>query len=66
MLSVRILMLLLVDLEIWIKRCDEGKTHSGKYRFGKGARRIFLVFMPLVKEKMSNNNLQTETTAVSD
>jgi hypothetical protein len=29
MLSVRILMLLLADLEIWIKRYDEGKTHSG-------------------------------------
>jgi hypothetical protein len=30
-------MLLCADLETWVNRYDEGKTHSGKYRFGKTA-----------------------------
>jgi hypothetical protein len=51
MLSVHILILLLVDLEIWIKRCDKGKKHSGEYRFGIFAKRIFLVLKPSVKSK---------------
>jgi hypothetical protein len=43
-------MLLLADLEIWIKRYDEGKTHSGEYRFGKTASQTFPDSIPPVKE----------------
>lgn len=66
MLSVHILKLLLSDLKIWIERCDEGRKHGGEYRFRKTARRTFLVLMSLVKDKTSNNNLQTKTVAVQD
>jgi hypothetical protein len=66
MLSANILMLLQADLDTWIKHYNEEMTHSEKYRFGKPARRTFLVLMPLVKEKMLNSTLQTEGVCLSD
>ena len=53
-------------LDTWIKHYNEEMTHSEKYRFGKPARRTFLVLMPLVKEKMLGSILQTEGVCLSD
>jgi len=49
------------DLDIWLKHYNEERTHSGKYCFGKTPMQTFKDSMPLVKEKMLNKNLQTET-----
>lgn len=49
-----------VDLDTWIKYYNEERTHSGKYCFGKTPMQTFLDSMPLVREKMLNNTLQTE------
>jgi len=46
------------DLDTWIKQYNEERVHSGKYCFGKTPMQTFLDSMPLVKEKMLNNNLQ--------
>jgi len=48
------------DLDTWIKYYNEERTHSGKYCFGKTPMQTFLDSMPLVREKMLNNTLQTE------
>jgi len=50
------------DLDTWIKYYNEERTHSGKYCFGKTPMQTFLDSMPLVREKMLNNTLQTEET----
>ncbi len=47
-----------VDLDTWLKNYNEERVHSGKYCFGKTPMQTFLDSMPLVKEKMLNNNLQ--------
>jgi len=49
-----------VDLDTWIKYYNKERTHSGKYCFGKTPMQTFLDSMPLVREKMLNNTLQTE------
>jgi len=54
------------DLDTWIKHYNEERTHSGKYCFGKTPMQTFLDSMPLVKEKMLNNTLQTEGACLSD
>lgn len=54
------------DLDTWIKYYNEERTHSGKYCFGKTPMQTFLDSMPLVKEKMLNNTLQTEGDCLSD
>jgi transposase InsO family protein len=46
------------DLDTWIKQYNEERVHSGKYCFGKTPMQTFLDSMPLVNEKMLNNNLQ--------
>jgi transposase InsO family protein len=46
------------DLDTWIKQYNEERVHSGKYCFGKTPMKTFLDSIPLVKEKMLNNNLQ--------
>jgi transposase InsO family protein len=46
------------DLDTWIKQYNEERVHSGKYCFGKTPMQTFLDSIPLVKEKMLNNNLQ--------
>jgi len=54
------------DLDTWIKDYNEERTHSGKYCFGKTPMQTFLDSMPLVREKMLNNTLQTEGVCLSD
>jgi len=54
-----------VDLDIWIKHYNEERTHSGKYCFGKTPMQTFKDSIPLVKEKMLNNTLQTEGACLS-
>jgi hypothetical protein len=46
------------DLDTWLKYYNEERVHSGKYCFGKTPMQTFLDSMPLVKEKMLNNNVQ--------
>ena len=46
------------DLDTWLTQYNEQRVHSGKYRFGKTQMQTFLDSMPLVKEKMLNNNVQ--------
>ena len=53
------------DLDTWIRHYNEQRVHSGKYCFGKTPMQTFQDSIPLVKEKMLNHNLQTETVAVS-
>ena len=48
------------DLDTWLKQYNEQRVHSGKYCFGKTPMQTFLDSIPLVKEKMLNNNLQTQ------
>jgi len=54
------------DLDTWIMYYNEERTHSGKYCFGKTPMQTFLDSMPLVREKMLNNTLQTEGACLSD
>jgi len=54
------------DLDTWIKYYNEERTHSGKYCFGKTPMQTLLDSMPLVREKMLNNTLQTEGVCLSD
>ena len=53
------------DLDIWIRDYNEERVHSGKYCFGKTPMQTFRDSMTLVKEKMLNQNLQTEMAGVS-
>jgi len=46
------------DLDTWLKYYNQERVHSGKYCFGKTPMQTFLDSMPLVKEKMLNNNVQ--------
>lgn len=54
------------DWDTWIKYYNEERTHGGKYCFGKTPMQTFLDSMPLVREKMLNNTLQTEGACLSD
>jgi transposase InsO family protein len=40
------------DLDEWLKYYNEGRTHSGKYCFGKTPLQTFLDSLNLAKEKM--------------
>lgn len=53
-------------LDTWLKHYNEERVHSRKYCFGKTPMQTFLDSISLVEEKTLNNNLQTETVAVSD
>lgn len=53
------------DLDNWIKHYNEERTHSGKYCFGKTPMQTFKDSLPLAKEKILNNTLQTEGVPVS-
>ena len=53
------------DLDIWLRDYNEERVHSGKYCFGKTPMQTFRDSIPLVKEKMLNQNLQTEMAGVS-
>jgi transposase InsO family protein len=53
------------DLDIWLQDYNEERVHSGKYCFGKTPMQTFRDSIPLMKEKMLNENLQTEMAGVS-
>ncbi len=59
------------ELEDWLKaKCPHRKQwqehRRGKYCFGKTPMQTFLDSIPLVREKMLNNTLQTERVCLSD
>ena len=43
---------LLVNLDCWIKDCNEARPHLERWCFGKTPMRTFLDAMPITKEKM--------------
>ena len=47
------------DLDKWIEHYNCERTHSGKYCFGKTPMQTFLDSIPLAKEKMLNQTVQT-------
>ena len=47
------------DLDNWMKEYNEQRPHSGKYCFGKTPMQTFLDSIPLAKEKMLNQSVQT-------
>jgi hypothetical protein len=50
---------------IWLRDYSEERVHSGKYCFGKTPMQTFRDSIPPVKEKMPNENLQTEKAGMS-
>ena len=48
-----------LDLDNWIEYYNNERTHSGKYCFGKTPIQTFLDSIPLAKEKMLNQTVQT-------
>jgi len=49
------------DLDTWLQEYNESRPHSGKYCFGKTPMQTFLDSLPLAKEKMLNQTVQTAT-----
>jgi hypothetical protein len=47
------------DLDTWLKEYNESRPHSGTYCFGKTPMQTFLDSVPLAKEKMLNQTVQT-------
>jgi transposase InsO family protein len=47
------------DLDLWLKRYNEQRPHSGKYCFGKTPMQTFLDSIPLAKEKMLDSTFQS-------
>ena len=47
------------DLDTWLHEYNESRPHSGKYCFGKTPMQTFLDSLPLAKEKMLNQTVQT-------
>ena len=47
------------DLDQWLDEYNLERTHSGKYCFGKTPMQTFLDTLPLAKEKMLDNALET-------
>ena len=47
------------DLDKWVQEYNEQRPHSGKYCFGKTPMQTFLDSLPLAKEKMLNQTVQT-------
>ena len=47
------------DLDTWLQEYNESRPHSGKYCFGKTPMQTFLDSLPLAKEKMLNQTVQT-------
>src|SRR5512136_957718 len=52
------------DLDTWLKEYNESRPHSGKYCFGKTPMQTFLDSLPLAREKMLNQIVQTTAEAV--
>jgi len=49
------------DLDTWLQEYNESRPHSGKYCFGKTPMQTFLDSLPLAREKMLNQTVQTAT-----
>jgi transposase InsO family protein len=47
------------DPDTWLKDYNESRPHSRKYCFGKTPMQTFLDSLPLAKEKMLNQTIQT-------
>jgi transposase InsO family protein len=47
------------DLDTWLQQYNDTRPHSGKYCFGKTPMQTFLDSLPLAKEKMLNQTVQT-------
>jgi len=47
------------DLDTWLDEYNQSRPHSGKYCFGKTPMQTFLDSLPLAKEKMLNQTVQT-------
>ena len=47
------------DLDNWLDDDNQSRPHSGKYCFGKTPMQTFLDSLPLAKEKMLNQTVQT-------
>jgi transposase InsO family protein len=47
------------DLDTWLQQYNQRRPHSGKYCFGKTPMQTFLDSLPLAKEKMLNQTVQT-------
>jgi transposase InsO family protein len=47
------------DLDTWLQEYNESRPHSGKYCFGKTPMQTFLDSLPLAREKMLNQTVQT-------
>jgi hypothetical protein len=52
------------DLDTWLKECNEVRSHSGKYCFGKTPMQTSPDSLSLVREKMLNQIVQTTAEAV--
>jgi transposase InsO family protein len=52
------------DLDTWLKEYNESRPHSGKYCFGKTPMQTFRDSLPLAREKMLNQTIQTIAEAV--
>ena len=53
------------DLDIWLRDYDGERVHTGKYCFAKAPMQKFRDSIPLVKERMLNENLQAEMAGAS-
>ena len=47
------------DLDNWLEDYNQSRPHSGKYCFGKTPTQTFLDSLPLAKEKLLNQTVQT-------
>ena len=47
------------DLDLWLTEYNEQRVHSGKYCYGKTPMQTFMDTLPLAKEKMLSETLQT-------
>jgi transposase InsO family protein len=47
------------DLDLWLREYNEGRSHSGKYCYGKTPMQTFLDTLSLAKAKMLGGDLQT-------
>jgi hypothetical protein len=52
------------DLDTWLKEYNQSRPHSGKYCFGKTPMQTFLDSVPLAKEKMLDQTVQTTANMV--
>jgi hypothetical protein len=50
-------------LDIWLRDYNEQRLHSGRHCFGKTPMQTFVDSIPLAKEKMLNNAVQTQQQA---